>query len=190
MTPVQYRGVTRDPSLDQWYAILGDLLLDWPDCGEQLVNLTHVEIHPQYNRLTRYDYDVALVRLAAEARIGSAVRPISQAVSNELRHLRVPLLNVTVCNATEAYRNRLTSSMLCAGYLSGVRDSCKGDSGGPLMCQAGSTGIWHQIGIVSFGKQCAMYDLQQLLPGIGLMVAIFIVTSDAKAEMVGTIRSP
>lgn len=80
---------------------------------------------------------------------------LAQAVSNELRHVRVPLLNLTMCNETEAYRGLLTSSMLCAGYLSGGHDSCKGDSGGPLMCQIGSTGTWYQVGVVSFGKQCA-----------------------------------
>ena len=45
----------------------------------------------------------------------------------------------------------LTSEMLCAGTRSGVRDSCGGDSGGPLMIRR-SDGRWVQVGIVSWGR--------------------------------------
>ncbi|TPP63184.1 Enterokinase catalytic light chain [Fasciola gigantica] len=180
-----FRLTSRGKEVDLWNAVLGDLLLDWPDSGEQIVRMTKVKIHPMYNVGARYDYDLALIKLAEAAQLGPSVRPIcllrgekllstlttlefttacyvagwgrseTQAVTNELRHLRMPLLNVTACNETDAYRGLLTSSMLCAGHPSGGHDSCKGDSGGPLMCQIGSTGTWYQIGVVSFGKQCA-----------------------------------
>ncbi|KAL0129004.1 hypothetical protein PUN28_004008 [Cardiocondyla obscurior] len=39
--------------------------------------------------------------------------------------------------------------MLCAGYLSGSKDTCQGDSGGALVYND------VQIGIVSWGAQCA-----------------------------------
>ena len=44
---------------------------------------------------------------------------------------------------------------LCAGaedLSAGGKDSCGGDSGGPLMCQR-SDGAWFQAGIVSFGTE-------------------------------------
>lgn len=47
------------------------------------------------------------------------------------------------------------SNMLCAGPMSGGKDACKGDSGGPLAVQAGD-GSWRQIGVVSFGADCAL----------------------------------
>lgn len=45
----------------------------------------------------------------------------------------------------------LTSQMLCAGTRTGERDSCGGDSGGPLMVRRGD-GRWVQVGIVSWGR--------------------------------------
>lgn len=43
----------------------------------------------------------------------------------------------------------IADHMLCAGQES--RDSCNGDSGGPLMV---NDGYWFQIGIVSWGIGC------------------------------------
>ena len=47
-------------------------------------------------------------------------------------------------------------TMLCAGYAKGGKDSCVGDSGGPLMCRAPSDGTYKLIGLVSWGgDKCA-----------------------------------
>jgi secreted trypsin-like serine protease len=43
----------------------------------------------------------------------------------------------------------ITNNMICAGTSSGSKDSCFGDSGGPLIVYAGDTP--HQVGIVSWG---------------------------------------
>jgi secreted trypsin-like serine protease len=44
----------------------------------------------------------------------------------------------------------LTSTMLCAGLKSGKRDSCYGDSGGPLLADRNGKPV--QLGIVSWGE--------------------------------------
>ncbi|CAF3322035.1 unnamed protein product, partial [Rotaria sp. Silwood2] len=41
----------------------------------------------------------------------------------------------------------------CAGILEGGKDSCKGDSGGPILQWTGN--YWEQVGIVSYGHGCA-----------------------------------
>ena len=43
--------------------------------------------------------------------------------------------------------------MVCAGYRLGGKDSCKGDSGGPIMKLNLTSGHFVIIGIVSFGTE-------------------------------------
>ena len=73
-------------------------------------------------------------------------------------------------------------TMLCAGYVKGMKDSCQGDSGGPLQCQA-ADGKWRLIGIVSTGDSCALKRkpglytrVEAMLSWIkGLITGIFII---------------
>ena len=46
----------------------------------------------------------------------------------------------------------INEDMVCAGQ--GRRDSCSGDSGGPMLSDY-YNGKWSVIGIVSFGVDCA-----------------------------------
>ena len=58
--------------------------------------------------------------------------------------------------------------MICAGYWTGVTDTCVGDSGGPLVCIDEKLQP-HVAGIISWGKGCVynisigrvMYGLQR-----------------------------
>jgi secreted trypsin-like serine protease len=51
--------------------------------------------------------------------------------------------------------------MLCAGELSGGKDSCQGDRGGPLFA-TDATGKHTQVGVVSWGVGCARPDIPGL----------------------------
>ncbi|VDP29382.1 unnamed protein product [Schistosoma curassoni] len=155
---------------------------NWIDSEEILMNISSIFIHPNYHLRKLYDYDYALIKTASSIQYTSKRLPIcilnstlmnmneldrcyvagwgsseDSPISNELRHLYIPLLNLTVCNQTGAYQGKLTETMICAGYIRGGKDSCQGDSGSPLMCQLHNTTdhVWYQIGIVSFGKSCA-----------------------------------
>jgi len=73
-----------------------------------------------------------------------------------LQVVNVPVITNDKC---ERWHNdagiqvKIWPEMVCAGYREGGKDSCKGDSGGPLMVQQ-ADGRWVLIGIVSAGFSC------------------------------------
>lgn len=59
--------------------------------------------------------------------------------SNILKELQIEIMDNSVCRQAYEANNRLVSNQqfdnttVCAGDLGGGRDTCGGDSGGPLM---------------------------------------------------------
>ena len=108
--------------------------------------------HPQYNSGTK-DSDIAIVKLNTPLTFNSNVKnaclpessfaPQSPAVvsgwgrtelnslSSWLKYVVVPIITNAQCVMphTNYPSNSITSNMICAGYLSGGKDSCQGDSG-------------------------------------------------------------
>ncbi|KAG5893554.1 hypothetical protein JTB14_013638 [Gonioctena quinquepunctata] len=68
-----------------------------------------------------------------------------------LQEVNIPIWNNRECKLKygSAAPGGIVEHMLCAGQAN--RDSCSGDSGGPLMI---NTGKWTQVGIVSWGIGC------------------------------------
>jgi secreted trypsin-like serine protease len=128
-------------------------------------------VHPSYDPTTM-DNDIALVELVSKvdnivpiiydrtsslsANTQSEVAGWGNMSTNSdnypknLMEALVPIVDFDICN--DSYKS-LTSNMICAGYMDGTRDSCQGDSGGPLIEM--QNGIWVEIGIVSWGYNCA-----------------------------------
>uniref|UniRef100_A0A8C5MW66 Ovochymase-2 n=1 Tax=Leptobrachium leishanense TaxID=445787 RepID=A0A8C5MW66_9ANUR len=160
-----------------------DWLLKEPSEQKRAVQMVYIH---EYFELATYDYDMAVVWFAESLVFNDYVRPVCMPhvteplipslvcvvtgwgnteedgqLSNRLKQLQVPILDIDVCNKTY-YPGLLTERMVCAGFpTSRHRDSCQGDSGGPLFCPRENTG-YVLYGIVSWGVGCARF----MKPGI------------------------
>ncbi|XP_035219350.1 chymotrypsinogen 2-like [Stegodyphus dumicola] len=72
--------------------------------------------------------------------------------SDVLHQADVPIVPPKECQ--KAYKGHyIRGNMLCAGYETGNVDSCRGDSGGPLIHKQ-KDGTWAVYGVTSFGDGC------------------------------------
>ena len=164
----------KDEEIDDFYIILGRSNLDSME-GEQ-IEVDQIIIHPDFNDYTS-DFDLALLHLRhssqqqyiriipqddplgltapdTQATIigwGDTLKPF-MSYPEDLQEVVLPIIPNQMA-AQAYYPDEITDNMLAAGYAAGGRDSCTGDSGGPLMVQDGAE--WVQAGIVSFGNGCA-----------------------------------
>ncbi|EFN75742.1 Serine protease easter [Harpegnathos saltator] len=152
--------------------------------------------HEQYKPLSRDQRnDIALLRLSRDVQFTRFIKPIclpsnsslgnkfyvagwgkteTRSASDVKLKLSLPLTNKEQCEQTySAAGVRLGLGQICAGGQRG-KDSCRGDSGGPLMAIeriADGTGRWTAIGVVSFGPSpCGMEGW----PGVYSKVSDFV----------------
>ena len=89
--------------------------------------------------------------------------------SNILQQLDVPAISNRKCKTYLNLNNLNSRGQLCAGAEEG-KDSCGGDSGGPLIKRAHIGTPWFQTGVVSFGSsQCGTG-----YPGVYTRVAAYL----------------
>jgi len=90
-----------------------------------------------------------------------------------VNHVSVPVFDWNACKrAYEAIHlsMTITNDMVCAGLSEGGKDSCQGDSGGPLITYNLKEKRWILVGVVSWGKGCALAGF----PGIYARVSYFV----------------
>nr|XP_020457521.1 urokinase-type plasminogen activator-like [Monopterus albus] len=73
--------------------------------------------------------------------------------SQRLKQAEVRLLSQTDCRSKLHYGDQITENMICAGSPDWSTDACKGDSGGPMVCEL--SGRMFLFGVVSWGDGCA-----------------------------------
>ncbi|KAM7119537.1 serine protease 55 [Ciconia maguari] len=61
---------------------------------------------------------------------------------------------------------QLVENVLCAELERGERGACQVDSGGPLVCSYWNTMKWFQVGIVSWGEDCAEKPNHEILMSV------------------------
>ena len=153
---------------------------DLTDPNAVEIAVTNVFVHPAYTHFAANPHsDLALLELASPMGvepIALSTKPAEQLTGltatvagwgaleftdpentpypKELYAVDLPIVSLEVCNSPESYRDALYVNQLCAGFEQGGRDSCSGDSGGPLVVTI--DGVRQQVGIVSFGKDCAL----------------------------------
>ncbi|XP_012287947.1 trypsin-like [Orussus abietinus] len=141
--------------------------------------INQIVVHPKFNPAT-HDNDVALLRVSTPFVFNNKVAPIILAFSGDdaspytiatisgwgtvsantyefptfLQSTNIPIVDQVKCN--QLHRGRITENMLCAGPLSGGKDACNGDAGGPLVVK----NFLH--GLVSWGAGCG----EKNLPGV------------------------
>ena len=155
------------------------------DAG-QLRVVTNIIVHPDYIP-GLFDNDLALLELSNEVvapaneialfqndpAVGSDVTVVgwgdttnnNGVLPETLQEVVLQVVSNTDCNAASVFNGAITDNMLCATATG--KDSCTGDSGGPLMAE--QEGEFRQVGIVSFGNQCALPGF----PGVYTRVARF-----------------
>uniref|UniRef100_W5LXM6 trypsin n=1 Tax=Lepisosteus oculatus TaxID=7918 RepID=W5LXM6_LEPOC len=111
---------------------------------EQFISSSRVIRHPKYNPYT-IDNDIMLIKLQSPVTLGSDIQPVplptscapagtmcrvsgwgntmSSVSGDRLQCLDIPILSEQDCD--NAYPGMITSSMFCAGYIEGGKDSCQ-----------------------------------------------------------------
>jgi len=145
--------------------------------GGTVVKAASYVVHPKYSAST-VDYDVVVFKLATTLTFGTTINKINltasgsdpaagtvtttmgwgltsesgSSISSVLREVDVPVVARTTCAADYGTSEPVTVRMFCAA-ASG-KDSCSGDSGGPIILKStSSTKVL--LGGVSWGNGCA-----------------------------------
>ncbi|XP_058234627.1 trypsin-1-like [Hemibagrus wyckioides] len=153
---------------------LGEHNIQVNEGTEQFISSAKVIRHPNYNSWTG-DSDIMLIKLSQAATLNNYVQPIalpsscpvvgtwckvsgwgntmsSPADLNKLQCLEVPVLSDWDCKYCYKGSVMITDAMFCTGgrqgLLEGGKDSCQGESGGPVVCNSG-----FQV-VVSWGYGC------------------------------------
>lgn len=147
---------------------------NWDQTGF-LTRVKLMIVHPNYRRET-LDYDFALFELETPIVFNDVTKPVRlvnedyrirartmvtvsgfgetlnpNQKDSRLRAVSLPIVEKQKCNRTYTFLGGITGQMICAGFEEGGRDSCFGDSGGPMVDPNGLL-----VGVVSWGfESCA-----------------------------------
>ncbi|NXE38733.1 PROC protein, partial [Ptilorrhoa leucosticta] len=150
-----------------------------PEADEQTIWVDKWVTHENYTKKTS-DNDIAMLHLAEHVMYYKYALPICLPTRNlaeqeltrsgkqvvvtgwgstsehnnsyaaSLRYIEISIVPRNEC--TQAMSFHISDNMLCAGSLGDRKDSCSGDSGGPMFTRYKDT--WFLVGLVSWGEGC------------------------------------
>ncbi|XP_015457736.2 transmembrane protease serine 9 [Astyanax mexicanus] len=175
----------REPNPSGWTVSLGSVLRS--GVSALVIPVQRFIIHPNFTSSTM-DFDVALVELSIPAPSSYTIQTLclpspSHSFFNSsecyimgwgairedgklttlLQKAKVSIIDQSDC--LPSYSGRLTANMVCAGSMEGGKDTCLGDSGGPLACRQ-PHGRWFLAGVTSWGHGCG----RSSFPGVYMRV--------------------
>lgn len=173
--------------LGEWNTVTNpDCIDNGNDCYDPVQDINVAKITPHENFIntkTEVHNDIALLRLAQKAVISETVVPICLPLDTSFSSRRYDTQRMFVAGwgQTETERGsqyklfvavngvpmdscrqqypsaKIDERQICAGGEQG-KDSCRGDSGGPLMDVVLTQGspVYYLAGVVSYGRQCGL----------------------------------
>ncbi|CAI6091964.1 hypothetical protein V2G26_013464 [Clonostachys chloroleuca] len=162
--------------------------LTWASGGTQ-VGVSSITVNPAYDEST-ISNDVAVWQLAQSIEEGSGIsyatlpqdgsdpaanstvtvagwgllQENGQDLPADLMKVSVPVVSRQKCRSQYG-QNAITDTMFCAGLEEGGKDSCSGDSGGPIIDESGTL-----VGLVSWGQGCAQAGFSGVYARLGALL--------------------
>jgi len=152
----------------------------------QYVDIRNTFVHPEYRR-TNLSYDIMIFELDKVAEFPYVIlerETISEGkftvlgfgdtdkgspleLSDELQEVQLEYVDNAACDKGHGYTGEVTEDMMCVG--GNDKDSCIGDSGGPLIKRGASYEEDRLVGVVSWGRGCA----EKGVPGVYARISYF-----------------
>ncbi|CRL05180.1 CLUMA_CG018056, isoform A [Clunio marinus] len=176
---------------------LGDLNLSIRDQGlpEVDIPIDSFISHESYNKKTR-ENDIALIKMKQAATFSDDIRPaclqqtqtiekekaiatgwgyteVAGSTSDILQKVQLDIIDNQKCKSVydDEDNYKIYDSQMCAGVLAGGKDTCGGDSGGPLQITVGNKCVFGIVGVTSYGSTfCGSRNA----PGIYTRVSSYI----------------
>ncbi|XP_022375502.1 transmembrane protease serine 12 isoform X1 [Enhydra lutris kenyoni] len=169
---------TRDPLM--WRAVIGtNSIKGHHHPHSKKIKVKAIIIHPDFN-LENYVNDIALFHLKKAVRYTEYIQPICLPfdvfqkldqntkcfisgwgrteeegnATDVLQEAEVHYISRKICGSEWSYGKMIPDTSFCAGHEDGIFDTCRGDSGGPLMCYLPEHKRFFVMGITSYGYGC------------------------------------
>ncbi|KAM5287982.1 transmembrane protease serine 12 [Ctenodactylus gundi] len=179
---------SRDPL--KWRAVIGTNSLRGRRPHIKTIKIKAIITHPDFIMDT-YVNDIALFHLKKAVRYNDYIQPICLPFdvfqkldrntkcfisgwgrtkeegngTKTLQEAEVHYISRSVCNSDSSYAGVVPSTSFCAGDEDGHFDTCRGDSGGPLMCYLPEHKRFFVMGITSYGHGCGRRDFPGVYSG-------------------------